>query len=168
MGFQIAVAPGCVPAESIRGVMPEDFVHAASLGKAIRQVAWADVVDPAAGLVTMRVGPALVDAGSWLARAEGPCNVIVVHGEQSGDTVFAGQGAGGAATAVAVVSDALAVAHADTPPRPWPGTVGRVTAPADLRITCGLLHTAGRRRRRMRSSRARDLRSGVHWCRHLP
>jgi homoserine dehydrogenase len=47
---------------------------------------------------------------------------VVVSGERSGQTVCAGQGAGGDATAVAVVSDLLAIAHGQTVPRSWPTT----------------------------------------------
>ena len=56
------------------------------------------------------VGPTLVPLDGPLARAQGCENVVIVAGELGGDTVFAGQGAGGNATAVAVISDVLAIA----------------------------------------------------------
>jgi homoserine dehydrogenase len=66
------------------------------------------------------VSGALVHRDSWLGRARGPENVVLVQGERSGTTVFAGQGAGGDATAVAVVSDLLALAAQPGVPRAWP------------------------------------------------
>jgi len=63
-----------------------------------------------------------VPRDSWLGRARGPENVVLVQGERSGTTVFAGQGAGGDATAVAVVSDLLALAHQRSAPQPWPAS----------------------------------------------
>jgi homoserine dehydrogenase len=55
--------------------------------------------------------------------------VVLVRGERSGTTVFAGQGAGGDATAVAVVSDLLAMMDGRRVPRPWPApSAGRTCA----------------------------------------
>ena len=112
--------PGNIPAGTIRGIDAGDIDAAASIGRVIRQVVWADRPDPASGAMTAGVSAALVGRDSWLGRARGPENVVVVQGERSGTTVFAGQGAGGDATAVAVVSDLLALAERRTVPRPWP------------------------------------------------
>jgi homoserine dehydrogenase len=120
VGLGVCVAADAVRAGSIRDVAPADFVHAAALGRVIRQVAWAVRSPDTTATIDAGVGPALVDARSWLARAEGARNVVVVTGERSGATVFAGEGAGGDATAVAVLSDALAVANGCPVPRSWP------------------------------------------------
>jgi homoserine dehydrogenase len=45
-----------------------------------------------------------------LARVEGSQNLVVATGKYGGETVFGGHGAGGHPTAVAVVSDILAIA----------------------------------------------------------
>ena len=105
---------------SIRGIDAGDVAAAASLGRVIRQVAWADRPDRESGGIAAGVSAALVGRDSWLGRARGPENVVLVRGERSGTTVFAGQGAGGDATAVAVVSDLLAITHQRSVPRPWP------------------------------------------------
>jgi homoserine dehydrogenase len=57
------------------------------------------------------VGPAVVALSSPLARVEGSQNLVVTTGIYGGETVFGGHGAGGDPTAVAVVSDILAIAH---------------------------------------------------------
>jgi homoserine dehydrogenase len=58
------------------------------------------------------VQPALVELSSPLARVEGSQNLVMATGTYGGETVFGGHGAGGHPTAVAVVSDILAIARA--------------------------------------------------------
>jgi homoserine dehydrogenase len=57
------------------------------------------------------VQPALVELSSPLARVEGSRNLVMATGTYGGETVFGGHGAGGHPTAVAVVSDILAIAR---------------------------------------------------------
>jgi homoserine dehydrogenase len=120
IGFGDHLPPGHIPAASIRGIDAGDVAAAASVGRVIRQVVWADRPGRESGGIEAGVSAALVGRDSWLGRARGPENVVLVRGERSGTTVFAGQGAGGDATAVAVVSDLLALAHQRSVPRPWP------------------------------------------------
>jgi homoserine dehydrogenase len=53
----------------------------------------------------------LVDVHSPLAWSRGTENMVILTGHYGGDVVFSGHGAGGHPTAVAVVSDLLALAH---------------------------------------------------------
>jgi len=53
----------------------------------------------------------LVAVRSPLAWSQGTENMVIVRGHYGGDVVFSGHGAGGHPTAVAVVSDLLALAH---------------------------------------------------------
>ena len=55
------------------------------------------------------VGPALVPVRSSFGRNEGANNVVTIFGRFGGESSFSGAGAGGPATAVAVVSDLLAL-----------------------------------------------------------
>jgi predicted amino acid-binding ACT domain protein len=57
------------------------------------------------------VGPMLVPKSSPIAWSHGTQNMVVTTGEFGGDVVFSGHGAGGHPTAVAVMSDVLAVAQ---------------------------------------------------------
>ena len=120
--------PRGIRAGSIRGIDAGDIEAAASIGRVIRQVVWAERPALESGAMTAGVGAALVRRDSWLGRARGPENVVLVHGERSGTTVFAGQGAGGDATAVAVVSDLLALAERRSVPRAWPATTSAGTS----------------------------------------
>jgi len=120
IGFGRHVSPRSIRAASIRGLDAGDIAAAASAGRVIRQVARARRPGPEARSIAAGVSAALVPRDSWLGRGRGAENVVLVHGERSGTTVFAGQGAGGEATAVAVVSDVLAVALRRAVPRAWP------------------------------------------------
>lgn len=110
VGFGQSVPPSQIACRSIAGITPADFTDAAAQGTTIRQVARA--VREGGGRVEASVGPEHIPADSPLARARGPENVVIVTGERGGDTVYAGRGAGGAATAVAVLSDLLSIAAA--------------------------------------------------------
>ncbi|MEO8452881.1 MAG: homoserine dehydrogenase [Gemmatimonadota bacterium] len=97
-----------VPRRSIRRVAGADFKYARRLGCTIRQVALVE----AAGAETFHafVGPALVEAHSGFGRTYGADNFVTVAGRFLGESSFTGPGAGGSATAVAVVSDLLSLA----------------------------------------------------------
>jgi homoserine dehydrogenase len=92
----------------ITAIAAVDFSYARDLGCTIRQVARAD---RAGGEVAATVGPMLVDLHSPLAWSHGTENMVIFTGRYGGDVVFSGHGAGGHPTAVAVVSDLLALAH---------------------------------------------------------
>jgi len=92
----------------ITAIAAVDFSYARDLGCTIRQVARAD---RAGGMVAATVGPMLVDLHSPLAWSHGTENMVIFTGRYGGDVVFSGHGAGGHPTAVAVVSDLLALAH---------------------------------------------------------
>ena len=85
-----------------------DFSYARDLGCTIRQVARGE---SASGQVAATVGPMLVALRSPLAWSRGTENMVILTGRYGGDVVFSGHGAGGHPTAVAVVSDLLALAH---------------------------------------------------------
>ena len=95
-----------VPRRSIRPLASADFRYAARLGCTIRQVSRVQATD---GGFYGSVGPALVPQGSSFGRNEGANNVVTIYGKYGGESSFSGAGAGGPATAVAVVSDLLAL-----------------------------------------------------------
>lgn len=102
------IYPEDIPAQTISNVTAIDFTYAKELGATIRQVSRAQL-DGA--VVRARVGPMLVPKTSPIAWSHGTQNMIVTSGRFGGDVVFSGHGAGGHATAVAVMSDVLAVAQ---------------------------------------------------------
>ena len=92
-----------------------DFAYAGQMGCTIRQIAWAERTGDAA-VLRAGVGPALVPLDSPLARVRGSENLVTLQGRFGGETTFGGLGAGGEPTAVAVLSDLLAIAR-EGPPR---------------------------------------------------
>ena len=113
IGLRSNVAPEQIACGTIRIIGAVDFEYARQLGCTIRQVSWAELEGDHLYAV---VRPALVKLSSPLARVEGGQNSVMATGKFGGETVFAGHGAGGNPTAVAVVSDILAIAgsHRDS------------------------------------------------------
>ncbi len=99
--------PDAVATQSISTVEAIDFTYAKELNCTIRQVSRAQVEGT---LVHARVASMLVPLTSPMAWSHGTQNMVVASGRFGGDVVFSGHGAGGEPTAVAVVSDLLAVA----------------------------------------------------------
>ncbi len=103
-----------VPVEDVRcraitRLTAVDFEYARLLGCTIRQISRAELAGD--GSVIALIAPMLVPERSPLAWSRGTENRVLVTGAFGGDVVFSGHGAGGHPTAVAVVSDLLAIAH---------------------------------------------------------
>ncbi|MGD0467564.1 MAG: homoserine dehydrogenase [Terriglobales bacterium] len=109
VGLHCNVKPESIVARSIAAIDSVDFEYANQLGCTIRQISWAELKGDN---LFAAVQPALVELASPLARVEGSQNLVMATGTYGGETVFGGHGAGGHPTAVAVVSDILAIARA--------------------------------------------------------
>lgn len=128
------VNPDDVPAQTISHLSAIDFAYAKELGCTIRQVSRAQLAGDG---VQARVGPMIVPHTSPIAWSHGTQNMVVTTGQFGGDVVFSGHGAGGHPTAVAVLSDVLAVAHHSLPVRLPARSLpvsGDVIAPHYLRL----------------------------------
>jgi homoserine dehydrogenase len=108
LALRVVVDPEEIVPQSITSVTAVDFSYARDLGCTIRQVARAEERE---GNVAATVGPMLVDQRSPLAWSRNTENMVILTGRYGGDVVFSGHGAGGHPTAVAVVSDLIALAH---------------------------------------------------------
>ncbi len=108
VAMQVELDPDKVMTQTIAAVQAIDFAYAKELGCTIRQISRAELEGD---LVHARVAPMLVPFASPIAWSHGTQNTVVTTGQFGGDTVFSGHGAGGEPTAVAVVSDLLAVAQ---------------------------------------------------------
>lgn len=107
-GLRVSADLESVSARTISVIEPVDFEYAKLLNCTIRQLSRARKTSKT---LFATVGPALVHASSPLARVEGARNLVMSTGKFGGETVFAGHGAGGHPTAVAVVSDLIAIAR---------------------------------------------------------
>ncbi len=108
LALRVQVDPEEIVPRPITEVTEVDFSYARDLGCTIRQVARAEKTG---STVAATVGPMLVDRRSPLAWSRGTENMVILSGHYGGDVVFSGHGAGGHPTAVAVVSDLMALAH---------------------------------------------------------
>jgi homoserine dehydrogenase len=109
VGLHCDVKATSIVARSISAIDSIDFEYANQLGCTIRQISQAELKGDE---LFAAVQPALVELLSPLARVEGSQNLVMATGTYGGETVFGGHGAGGHPTAVAVVSDILAIARA--------------------------------------------------------
>ena len=114
LAFHTRVGLDDVEVEGIRSITAQDIREARASGCVIKLLAIAqrrstglgDHVDG----VSVRVHPALVPDDHPLAGVHGAFNAVLVEAESAGRLMFYGQGAGGAPTASAVLSDVVAAA----------------------------------------------------------
>ncbi len=138
LALEAEIDPGQIAAQTISRVTAVDFAYAKELSCTIRQVSRA-TLDSRADQPTVRarVGPMLVPHTSPIAWSRSTQNMVVTSGRFGGDVVFSGHGAGGHATAVAVLTDVLAIAGDSHPVQitATPHAVsGDVFAPHFLRL----------------------------------
>jgi homoserine dehydrogenase len=108
IAMHVELDPDSVTTQTISSVEAIDFAYAKELSCTIRQVSRAELNGK---IVHARVAPMLVPHSSPIAWSHGTQNMVVASGRFGGDVVFSGHGAGGDPTAIAVVSDLLAVAQ---------------------------------------------------------
>jgi homoserine dehydrogenase len=122
---RIAFGASCTPAqihrEGVRTLDPQDLAYGREMGYVLKLLATARRTD--AG-IEARVHPAFLPADHPLARVDGARNAVHVIGDLCGPVMFSGLGAGGDATASAVLADLariarrLALGDPVAPPRP--------------------------------------------------
>ncbi|MFT0761826.1 homoserine dehydrogenase [Scrofimicrobium sp. R131] len=112
LAFHTRVSIDDVAVEGITGITADDIAQAQSSGQTIKLLAIAERKTGPDGKegVSVRVHPALVPVSHPLSTVSGAFNAVVVEGEAAGRLMFYGQGAGGAPTASAVLSDLVAAA----------------------------------------------------------
>lgn len=111
LAFHSRVSLSDVTVEGIRSVTAEDIREAHASGCELKLLAIAQRRDDdhASG-ISVRVHPALVPQDHPLANVHGAYNAVLIEAEAAGRLMFYGQGAGGAPTASAVLSDVVAAA----------------------------------------------------------
>ena len=111
LAFHTRVGLDDVTVEGIRSITARDIREAHASGCEIKLLAIAQCRDDAhARGVSVRVHPSLVPAANPLASVHGAFNAVLIEAESAGRLMFYGQGAGGAPTASAVLSDVVAAA----------------------------------------------------------
>lgn len=110
LGFGLKISPDAIDTRTTATIRPEDFKKAKVRGGTIRQVAHASY-DRATSTLIAWVAPTFVHYASALARAEGAENAAVITCVYGGIITMTGTGAGGDATAVAIIGDLRAIAR---------------------------------------------------------
>ena len=112
IAFDADVVPSDVYTEGITAIGASDIAFAHKLGYEVKLLAVAERVgDESAPAVAVRVHPAMVPREHPLASVRGAFNAVFVEGDTAGELMVYGRGAGGMATASAVLGDVVAAAH---------------------------------------------------------
>jgi len=108
LAFGTKVAQSAVYVEGISSITPEDLRAAEELGYRVKLLGVA--VRTAKG-IEQRVHPTMVPKSSSIAQVMGVTNAVTIDGEGIPPITLVGPGAGGAATASAVVADIADIAR---------------------------------------------------------
>src|SRR5947209_6989227 len=109
LAFNAQCTPAQLHRQGIRGLDPRDLAYGRELGYVLKLLAIARRA-PGGG-VEARVHPTFLPADHPLARVDGAYNAVHVVGDLCGPVMFSGLGAGGDATASAVLADVVHVAR---------------------------------------------------------
>ena len=123
---RLAFGATCTPREvfrqGVRGLEARDLAYGRELGYVLKLVATARRGPRG---IEARVHPAFLPADHPLARVDGAQNAVHLVGDLCGPVMFSGQGAGGDATASAVLADLVRVARRLTLGEPAPSLPAR-------------------------------------------
>jgi homoserine dehydrogenase len=108
IAFNARVVAGDVYREGITNVTARDIAFAHTLGYSVKLLA---IAEAANGEVAARVHPAMIPSTHPLASVRDNLNAVFVEGEQVGELMFYGRGAGGPPTGTAVVGDIVDIAR---------------------------------------------------------
>ncbi len=112
LGFGKHVYPEQVKTEGITNITLDDVENADTFGYVIKLIGNAKKLNN--GRITATVRPTLVSRDNMLSGVNGVFNAIMVTGDQTGEVMFYGKGAGKEATASAVVADIMdCIKHID-------------------------------------------------------
>lgn len=105
LGFGKHVYPEQVATEGITDITLDDVESAESFNCVVKLIGHAKRLD--GGKITATVRPTLVSRDCILSDVNGVFNAIMITGDQTGDVMFYGKGAGKNATASAVAADVI-------------------------------------------------------------
>ncbi|MBP3626941.1 MAG: homoserine dehydrogenase [Clostridia bacterium] len=113
LAFGKHVYPEQVSTEGITNISLDDIDYADKFNYVIKLIGSAKKLPD--GKISASVRPTLVSRDNILSNVDGVFNAIMVNGDQTGDVLFYGKGAGKEATASAVVADVIDCAkHLDS------------------------------------------------------
>ncbi|MDN2579178.1 homoserine dehydrogenase [Aquibium sp. ELW1220] len=107
LAFGTRIAPGAIYMEGISNITQADIRAAAELGYRIKLLGVAQRTDSG---IEQRVHPTMVPTASVIAQVHGVTNAVAIETDILGELLLSGPGAGGNATASAVIGDLADIA----------------------------------------------------------
>jgi homoserine dehydrogenase len=108
VAFNARVVAGDVDREGIRKISADDIRAAHEMGYEVKLLA---VAEMHAGEISARVHPSMLPRTHPLASVRDVYNAVFVQGEEAGELMFLGRGAGAGPTGSAVVGDIVEIAR---------------------------------------------------------
>ncbi|MGN6548709.1 MAG: homoserine dehydrogenase [Pararhizobium sp.] len=124
LAFGTAIAPDDIYVEGISNISIEDIRAAEDLGYRIKLLGVAQRTESG---IEQRVHPTMVPTESEIAQVDGVTNAVAIESDVLGELMLSGPGAGGSATASAVMGDIADIAKS----RPGIQHVPALGTPAD-------------------------------------
>jgi homoserine dehydrogenase len=113
IAYGIDAKPEDIVIEGIEDITQTDVEFAREFGYEIKLLGIAKRVEEG---VEMRVHSTMIPAESMIAKVDGVMNAVSVTGDRVGETMFYGPGAGGDATASAVIADIIEIVRGNSGP----------------------------------------------------
>ena len=115
LAFGVEIDGSSIYVEGISKIMPLDLRMADELGYRIKLLGVAQRITDGGG-IEQRVHPTMVHKSSAIAQVMGVTNAVTIDADAVGELTLIGPGAGGSATASAVVADIADIAAGIVPP----------------------------------------------------
>jgi homoserine dehydrogenase len=109
IAYGIDAKPEDILIEGIEDINQEDIAFAKEFGYSIKLLG---IAKKSNDKIELRVHPVLIKKSQMIAKIDGVMNGISVIGDAVGETLYYGPGAGGDATASAVISDIIEIVRA--------------------------------------------------------
>lgn len=108
LAYGIDAKPQDIIIEGIESISPDDIEFANEFDYSIKLLG---IAKKEGNQIELRVHPAMIGKNKMISKVEGVMNGISVIGDRVGETLYYGAGAGGDATASAVISDMIEIAR---------------------------------------------------------
>ncbi len=113
IAYNIDAKPEDIIIEGIENIKNIDMEFAKEFGYEIKLLAIAKKSDTQ---IELRVHPTMIKKDEMIAKVDGVMNAVSIIGDVVGETMYYGPGAGGDATASAVISDLVDIARGNNTP----------------------------------------------------
>ena len=113
IAYNIDAKPEDILIEGIENISPIDMEFADEFGYEIKLLG---IAKKDGDFIELRVHPTMIKKTEMLSKVEGVMNAVSVVGDKVGETLYYGAGAGGDATASAVISDIISIVRGSNAP----------------------------------------------------